>query len=120
MKQLQADREVWAREAESRAKLKKLEFEATFEKRLKDLESKLNTVSQQLDKSLQQLDSTVAAVQDNYQRLETNISRINEDITRQLRNLENRIIDTERLIDRRWWYPRYYYRYSTEGSESEE
>lgn len=120
MKQLQADREVWTREAESRAKLKKLEFEATFEKRLKDLESKLNTVSQQLDKSMQQLDSTVAAVQDNYQRLETNISRINEDITRQLRNLEDRITDNERLFDRRWWTPRYYYRSRTGSPESGE
>ncbi|GAG11716.1 unnamed protein product, partial [marine sediment metagenome] len=92
---------------------------ATFEKRLKDLESKLNTVSQQLDKSMQQLDSTVAAVQDNYQRFEANVSRANEDITQQLRNLEGRITDNERLIDRRWWTPRYYYRSRTGSSELE-
>jgi flagellar capping protein FliD len=71
IKQLQADREVWTKEAESRAKLKKLEFEATLEKRLKDLESKLNAASQQLDKSRKELDKTVAAVQDNYQRFES-------------------------------------------------
>ncbi len=117
IKQLQADRDVWTREAESRAKLKKLEFEATFEKRFNDLENKLNTVSQQLDKSRKELDKTVAAVQDNYQRLEANISRINEDITRQLRNLEGRVTDNERMFERRW-YPRYYYRSRTESPES--
>jgi flagellin-like hook-associated protein FlgL len=118
IKQLQADREVWTRQAESRAQLKKLEFEATFEKRLKDLESKLDTISQQLDKSMQQLDTTVVAVQDNYQKLETNVSSINENITQQLRDLENRVADNERLIDRRWWTPGYYYRYRTRDSES--
>jgi len=118
IKRLQADREVWTREAESRAKLKKLEFEATFEKKLQDLESKLNAASQQLDKSTQQLDSTVASVQDNYQRLEANVSRANEDTAQRLRNLENRVTNNERMIDRRWWTPQYYYRYRTESPES--
>ncbi len=118
IKQLQADREVWTKEAESRAKLKKLEFEATFEKRFNDLENKLNTVSQQLDKSRKELDKTVAAVQDNYQRLEENTSRANEDTARQLKNLEERIRDNERMLERRRWYPRYYYRSRTESPES--
>lgn len=116
IKQLQADRDVWTKEAESRAKLKKLEFEATFEKRFNDLENKLNTVSQQLDKSRKELDKTVAAVQDNYQRLEANTSKANEDTARQLRNLEEKIRDNE-MLERRW-YPRYYYRSGTESPES--
>ncbi len=91
IKQLQADREVWTREAESRAKLKKLEFESTIEQKLKDIENKLNTTSQQLDKSMQQIEKTVAAVQDNYQKLEANVSKTNEDITRQLKDLDNRV-----------------------------
>lgn len=118
IKQLQADREVWTREAESRAKLKKLEFEATFEKRLNDLESKLNTASEQLDKSRKELDSTVTAVQDNYQKLEANVSTANENIAQQLKNLEDRVANNERIIDRRWWTPRYYYRSRTGSSES--
>lgn len=41
MEQLQADRRVWIREIESRAKLKKLEFEATIETSIKQLEDKV-------------------------------------------------------------------------------
>jgi len=111
IKQLHADREVWKREAESRAELKKLEFESTVEQRLKDIENKLNTASQQFDKNMQQIDKTVATVQDSYQKLETNVSKTNEEITRQLKDLDNRVRDNERLIDRRFWYPQHYYRY---------
>jgi len=118
IKQLQADRKVWTKEAESRAKLKKLEFEATLEKRLKDLESRLNEASRQLDKSSKELDETVAAVQDNYQRLEENTSKANEDTARQLKSLEDRIRYNERMLERGWLYPRYYYRSRTESPES--
>jgi len=122
IKQLQADREVWTREAESRARLKKLEFDSTIEQKLKDIENKLNTASQQLDKSIQQIDKTVATVQDNYQKLEASVasvSRTNEDIARQLRDLESRVRDNERMLDRGWRYPRYYYIPKTEGAGSE-
>jgi vacuolar-type H+-ATPase subunit I/STV1 len=105
IKQLQADREVWTREVESRAKLKKLEFESTIEQKLKDIENKLNATSQQLDKNMQQIDKTVATVQDNYQKLEANVSKTNEDITQQLKSLENRIKEDERIIGRGIWYP---------------
>jgi hypothetical protein len=113
IKQLQADRKVWTRETESRSELKKLEFEATLEKRLKELESTLNTVNQQLDKNSKDLDSAITTLQNNYQRLETSTSRANENIAQQLKNLENRVTDDERMIERGWLYPRIYYRSRT-------
>jgi uncharacterized protein YdcH (DUF465 family) len=123
IKRLQADREVWTREAESRAKLKKLEFESTIEQKLKDFENKLNAAGPQLDKldkSMQQLDNTVATVKDNYQKLDANVSKTNEDIFRQLRDLENRVGENERILGRWGRYPQYYYSPPrTEGSKSE-
>jgi len=120
IKKLHADRDVWEREAESRAKLKKLEFESALEKKLKDLESRLDTISQQLDKGMKELNTIVTAVQDSYQTFETNISRANEDLAVQLRDLETRVRDNERRIDRRGGYSRYYYRSRSRSPESEE
>ncbi len=106
---LQADRQVWTREVESRAKLKKLEFEATIETRLKELEDKVNASSQQIDK-------IVTDMKDNYQKLERSISEIDQGISRQLNILEERIEANRRLIDPwglsypRYRYPRRYYR----------
>jgi hypothetical protein len=105
IKQLQADREVWTREAESRARLKKLEFESTIEQKLKDIENKLNATGQQLDKNMQQIDKTIAAVQNNHQKFEANVSKTNEDVTRRLQYIESRLKEDERIIGRGIWYP---------------
>ncbi len=106
---LQADRQIWTREVESRAKLKKLEFEATIETRLKELEDKVNASSQQIDK-------IATDVKDNYQKLEKSIAGIEQGISRHLNILEERIEANRRLIDPwgppypRYRYPRRYYR----------
>ncbi|GAH44482.1 unnamed protein product, partial [marine sediment metagenome] len=94
---------------ESRAKLKELEFEATIETRLKELEDKVNASSQQIDK-------IATDMKDNYQKLERSISEIDQGISRQLNILEERIEANRRLIDPwglsypRYRYPRRYYR----------
>lgn len=106
---LQADRQVWTREVKSRAELKKLEFEATIETRLKELEDKVNASSQQIDK-------IVTDMKDNYQKLEKSIAGIEQGISRQLNMLEERIEANRRIIDPwgppypRYRYPRRYYR----------
>ncbi len=112
MEQLQADRQVWIREVESRAKLKKLEFESMIETRIKELEDKVNASSQQVDKSMARLDKIIGEMKDDYQKLERSVSGL----SRQWEALEYRI-ETRRLLDR-WWrgypvqpYPyRWYYR----------
>jgi len=113
IQKLQADRQVWEREVESRAKLKKLEFEAEIENRLKELENKVNMRSQQVDKSLNQLNEFMTEMKDNYQRLEQNISGISQDLSRRLNMLADRFDANIRLIDPWGWSlsPRYYYPY---------
>ena len=89
---LRADRNVWVKEMESRAKLKKLEFEATIETRLKELEGRVDTVDQQFDKS-------IADMNDNYRQINENISVLNKDISRQLGSLAERTEINKRRID---------------------
>ena len=96
---LRADRNVWVKEMESRAKLKKLEFEATIETRLKELEGRVDAVSQQLDKSM-------ADMNDNYRQINESISALNKDISRQLNSLAERTEINKRRID----YIEYYIR----------
>jgi len=102
IKELQRDRDVWVREVESRAKLKKLEFEAEIEKRLNELEGAVDAISRRVDQSIADM-----------RELERAISGINEGASRQLEILEERIIANRRLFDDlvypRYYYPRYYY-----------
>lgn len=106
IEQLQADREVWIREVESRAKLKKLEFEATIETRIKELED-------EVAESSQKVDTITADVKDNQQKLEESISEINRVLSQRLEILEDEIETNRMIIDRidriRYRYPRYYY-----------
>jgi type I site-specific restriction endonuclease len=117
IEQLQAERQVWIREVESRAKLKKLEFEAMIETRINELEDKVNASSQRVDKSVARFDKMIAEMKDNYQKMASSISEINKAMSRQWEALEYRIETNRRLFDR-WgrWYPiqpypyRWYYR----------
>lgn len=112
LEQLQADRQVWITEVKSRAQLKKLEFEAVFESRIKELEDKVNANIQQVNESMERLSSIAADIEDDYQELREDISQIDENLTRQLKILEDRIEDNRRLINRRYRrHPWLYYPY---------
>jgi len=110
IKRLRADRDVWTKEVEPRAKLKNLEFEATVETRLKELENKVDAAAQHLDKS-------VADMNDNCRSINESISTLNKDIARQLDSLAERTEINKRRIDyleyyvRHWrpWPPHYPY-----------
>jgi len=110
---LQADRQVWEREVESRAKLKKLEFEAEAQTRLNELEDRINTSSQKIDESAEQLDNIIREIQDNRQRLEQSFSMMDQDIRRQLNILASQVEANRRMLDPFYGYlgPRYPYRY---------
>ncbi len=110
---LQADRQVWEREVESRAKLKKLEFEAEAQARLNELEDRINTSSQKIDESVERLDNIIREIQDNRQRLEQSFSMMDQDIRRQLNILASQVEANRRIIDPFYGYlgPRYPYRY---------
>lgn len=108
IKKLQADRQVWERETGSRAKLKKLEFEAEIETRLKELADKIDAMSPQIDQAIERLDSTVTEMKDSQQRLEQGVAAVDQDIYRRLNILTDQVEATRRLIDP---VPRYYYPY---------
>ncbi len=106
IKRLQQDKERWIKEITPRAELKKLEFEAEGEKRIKELENKLNLLGQKIDKSL-------ADTKSDYQKLEKSISDTNKDIFQRLDILSERVDVNRRLIEsiiyhHHWrWYPPY-------------
>lgn len=117
IKKLQADRQVWIRETTSRAKLKKLEFEATIETRMNELEDKVNASVQKIDETVERFDKIIVDTKENNQKLKEVILEIDKDISRQLDILENRVYRNRRLIDdinyswRRYpVYPRLYRR----------
>ena len=103
IKELEADRRVWIREVESRARLKKLEFEAEIEKRLDELEVKVSGSSRQVDES-------TAKMEDNYQEIQKSISEINNNLSRQLEILAERVRTNRRLIEDISFPQRYYRR----------
>jgi methyl-accepting chemotaxis protein len=100
IKKLEADRSVWTREVESRAKLKELELEATFGTRLAELEDKFGTHTQNINKSMEQLDKTIADIQDNQRKLEESISSIDKNTSQQLKILSSQVETNRRLINR--------------------
>lgn len=106
IKKLQADRKIWVREVESRARLKKLEFEATIETRLKELEDKVAESSRQIDKIM-------TDTKNNQQKLERGITGMDRLLSGRLDILENEVDTNSRIIDRigrtGYYYPRYYY-----------
>jgi hypothetical protein len=109
IEKLRADRQVWEKEVQSRAKLKELEFKAEFDKRFNELEQKVNASTQKIDESVDRLDKIITDMQDNHQRIEQNFSLMDQDIRRQLSILADQIEATRRLIDPLRWRPRYYY-----------
>ncbi len=82
------DREVWIRETESRARLRKMEFEAELEKRLKAIEKQQTENSAQLTASKEYFDKTAADVKDSFQKTNDTIGQLNKDFVQQIRRLE--------------------------------
>jgi len=111
IKHLQTDRETWTKEVQSRAELKKLEFQAEFEKRFKELEDKVNAGSQKVTESVERLDKVVIGIQDNHKKLEQSITVMGQDMSRQFNVLADRIEANRRMFDPFYFAPRYRYQY---------
>lgn len=93
------DRDVWTREVESRAKLKKLEFDAEAENRLKKLESKVAESVTQVNSSIKYLDKTAEDMKKDYQRIETTIDGLNKEWGQQIRELQRRVQEDQTAIN---------------------
>jgi hypothetical protein len=101
---LEKDRDVWTAQVESRAKLKKLEYEAEAENRLKQLEKQAAEGSVRLAESMKQLDKTAADIKGNYERLEKTVTGMNKDFVQQIQNLDRRVQYNLAAINDIWFY----------------
>ncbi len=99
LEKLHADRNVWIKEVESRAQLKKLELEAQLESIIKDLKDKVDAGIRRIDESIEKSGQTAADVEDNYKKLQDDIADMDKRFTSQLNLLQKQIEDTRRMIE---------------------
>lgn len=99
IKRLKADREIWTEQAQSRAKLKALEFEATLESRLKELENKVEASSKRIDESLTHMEKIIADMQQGYRDMEKGFSQTHREILVELNVLKGWIEANRKRID---------------------
>ena len=97
--ELEADREVWTKQVESRAKLKELEFQAEYVARFNELESKINESAQMIEASIAQIDTVLADVKKNSETLDNNIPAMEQDLRRRMDLLGAEVEANRRLLD---------------------
>ena len=113
--QLEADRTVWEKQVQSRAKLKELEFQAEFQTRFKELGDKIDASSQKIEQTVARLDKAVTDVQQNHDKLEKNLPALEQDLRRRLDALGQEVETNRRLLDPFNRYPRRPYDYYRPG-----
>ncbi len=109
--QLEADRIVWEKQVQSRAKLKELEFQAEFQTRFKELADKIDASSQKIEQTVARLDKAVTEVQQNHDKLEKSLPALEQDLRRRLDVLGQEVETNRRLLDPFNAYPRRPYGY---------
>jgi len=109
--QLEADRVVWEKQVQSRAKLKELEFQSQFQTRFKELADKIDASSQKIEQAVARLDKAVAEVQQNHDKLEKSLPALEQDLRRRLDVLGQEVETNRRLLDPFNAYPRRPYGY---------
>jgi hypothetical protein len=102
IKKIKQDREVWTSQVESRAKLRKLEYDAEAESRLKNLEKQVFESNIKLNESIKYLDKTAADIKGDYQQLQNTVTGMNKDFVEQIRTLEVQIQDIREDIKNIW------------------
>jgi hypothetical protein len=114
LESLRSDREIWIKEVESRVKLKKLEFEATVENRLSELEKITQKTNEQLVSSLKAVDKIVTDLSNRNEQVETGLSKMSANVNRQMKTLAEQIAYNRDLID--YIDGTYYYHYYRQPS----
>jgi len=112
--ELEADRQVWSRQVADRAKLKRMEFEATFDERFKQLEKQIAQSNKMTEIASERLDKFVRQTEQDFQNFAKNLEGIENNISRRLSFLEEKIDENRKSIkdiNRHYYHsPRYYYR----------
>jgi hypothetical protein len=99
LKKVRDDREVWTKEVESRAKLKKLEYDAEAENRLKKLERTIAESNVKVNESLKSIDKTAEVIKTDYANLEKKVGESNKDMVKQIADLQQLMVDNRSLIN---------------------
>jgi cell fate (sporulation/competence/biofilm development) regulator YlbF (YheA/YmcA/DUF963 family) len=99
LKKVRADKEVWTKEVESRANLKKMEYQAEAENRLKKLEANIAAGSVKLAESIRNQDKTIEDLKSADKNLDKAIADLNKSIVKQIENLQRQINDNLVLTD---------------------
>jgi len=96
---INADREVWTREMESRARLKKLEFDAEFEKRMNELAEKVKAAGTLIAERTEKVDKILAQIQDQQQKNTEDIASMKLKISNEFDQIYEKIKTNRRMID---------------------
>jgi hypothetical protein len=99
LKKVQDDRDVWTRETESRAKLRKLEFEAEAENRLKQVEKQVAENAAKVGENIKYLEKTAADIKGDYDKLENIVTGMNKDFVQQIRILQTQTTNNQAAIN---------------------
>lgn len=104
IEQLEADRQVWVKETEARAELKDLEFRATFDVKLKELEDEIRAIREQLPEIR-------TGINNNYERLQEAFYNSHKDLELKLEKIGQGVELNKQEIDRLWHRYRHLPRY---------
>jgi hypothetical protein len=102
LKKVKDDRDVWTREVEPRAKLKRLEYDAEAENRLKKLEKSIGESNVKMIESLKSIDKTSEVLKSDYARIEKTVGDFNKDTVKQMNDLQVQINDSRVLTNQLW------------------
>jgi hypothetical protein len=109
---LNSDKQTWTKQMQDRSELKKLEFQATSDERIKDLENKFDKNTQLLDEALQRFDAFAKQTNKSLDGVQKGLSGFSSDFSRRMQDLEKQIENNRRMIediDRYRYYGRRYY-----------
>ncbi len=102
IKKVQDDRDVWTREVESRAKLKKLEFEAEAENRMKKLEASVAENNAKLAEAIKSVNKTADGLKSEFASINKSIGDMNQDLVKQINAIQARLNEHESYINNMW------------------
>jgi hypothetical protein len=120
IEELQKQRDLWIKETESLAKLRKLEFDATIDRKIEEFEYALADNSESIAKALEQMNEIAKENKESYQYFEKALTQMDRSFSRQLNVLAERIEYNRDLFYHYRSYSPYYYSRPKTNSDSDD
>jgi hypothetical protein len=120
IEELQKQRDLWIKETESLAKLRKLEFDATIDRKIEEFEYALADNSEKITETLQRMEEIAKENKESYQYFEKALTQMDRSFTRQLNVLAERIEYNRELFYHYRSYSPYYYSRPKTNSDSDD